>query len=152
MAAWLLMTGAGVVLAGIDVSVHRLPRPVLAVTAAAIGPLVVVAGLYDRDVGLLLRAALSGAAFAVVYLILAFAGSGWVGLGDVYLAAILGLLLGTGPVSGVLVGALTPYLLATPILAARVAFRHLTRGSRVAWGPYLIAGSVLARIFIPWTT
>ncbi len=149
LVAWLLMTAVGTVLAGVDISAHRLPRPILAGTAAVIGPLVGVAALLARDPRLLTRAGLTGAAFGVVYLILALAGPGLVGMGDVYLAALLGLLLGTGPTPGVLVGALAPYLVGGPVTAARLALRQVQRSSQVAWGPYLITGSILAKVLIP---
>ncbi len=74
--AWLLVAGAGTVLAGIDVAVHRLPRPILAAAAAAIGPLVATASVCAHDPGLLLRAGLTAAAFGGGYLILARAGTG----------------------------------------------------------------------------
>lgn len=149
LVAWLLMTGLGVVLAGVDVTVHRLPRPILAGTAAVIAPLVAVAALCARDPGLFMRAGLTGVVLGSVYLILAVVGPGLVGLGDMYLAALLGLLLGTGPLSGVIVGTLAPYLMGAPITAIRLAVGQLERRSQVAWGPYLIAGAVLGRVLIP---
>jgi leader peptidase (prepilin peptidase)/N-methyltransferase len=149
LVAWLVMTGVGVVLAGIDIKSHRLPGPILAGTAAVITPLVASAAVCAHDAGLLLWAGLTAAAFSAVYLILVMVGPGLVGLGDVYLVALLGLLLGTGPWSGVAVGALAPYLMGAPVTAMRLALGRVKRHSQVAWGPYLIAGAVLARILIP---
>jgi hypothetical protein len=74
-------------------------------------------------------------------------GPGLVGLGDVYLPAVLGMLLGTGPVSSIVVGALAPFLLNTPISAVRLALRRIRRGSHIAWAPYLIAGALLTKVY-----
>jgi len=41
---------------------------------------------------------------------------------------------------------LAPYLIAAPILAARLALGRIQRGSHTAWGPYLIAGALTARL------
>jgi len=73
LVAWLVMTGVGVVLAGIDVAVHRLPRPILAGTATVIGPLAAAAAVSAHDPRLLVRAGLTAAVFGGVYLILALA-------------------------------------------------------------------------------
>jgi leader peptidase (prepilin peptidase) / N-methyltransferase len=129
LVAWLLMTALGVVLAGIDVRVHRLPRPILAGASCAVGPLVSTVAVLDRDPGLAVRAGLTSVALGGVYLILALIGPGLVGLGNVYLAAVLGLLLGTGSMAGILAGALGPYLIGTPVTATRLALRQVERTS-----------------------
>jgi len=67
----------------------------------------------------------------------------------VYLVALLGLLLGTGPLTGVVVGAVAPYLIGAPVTAIRLAMGRVERRGQIAWGPYLIAGAVLARALIP---
>lgn len=143
LVAWLVLTAFGVVPAGIDIAVNRLPRPILATAAAVIAPLVAVYAGCARDPGLAVRAVVVAAAFGGVYLLLALVGV--VGMGDVYLAALLGLLLGTGPTASILTGALTPYLLGAPVTAVRLARRRIERGSQIAWGAYLIAGAVLAK-------
>src|SRR5205823_4741108 len=43
LVAWLLLVAVGVVLAGIDMRVNRLPLPIVGGCAALLGPLVVVA-------------------------------------------------------------------------------------------------------------
>ncbi len=149
LAAWLLLTTVGLVLAGIDVRVNRLPRPILAVTGGLIGALVAAAAVSARNPGLALHAVITGAAFGGVYLVLALIGQGPIGLGDVYLAGLLGLLLGTGRLAAVLAGALLPYLLGAPVTAARLLLGRVNRGDHVAWGPYLITGAVLAKVLIP---
>jgi leader peptidase (prepilin peptidase)/N-methyltransferase len=148
-AAWLLLAAVAILLAGIDVRVNRLPLPIVAGSGTAITILVATAALINRSPGALGRAAATAGAFVIVYLILALLGPGLVGAGDIYLSALLGLLLGTGPLLLILAGALLPYLLAAPITAIRLAAGRLAPGDRVALGPYLLAGAIIAKVLIP---
>ena len=134
LAAWLTLAAAGTALAGIDITVHRLPRPVTAATAAIVAALITAAAATSHQPGLLGRAVLAAAGYALAYLVIAVAGPGLVGAGDVYLAGLLGLLLGTEPATGITLGALAPYLIAAPILAVRLALGRIQRGSHIAWG------------------
>ncbi len=147
--AWLSMAATGIVLAGIDLRVNRLPRPIVAAAACVIAPLVVATAIYDHDANLLGRAAGAAAAFGVAYLALALTGPGLVGLGDVYLATLIGLLLGTGTLAAILAGALMPYLLAAPITLIRLMRRRLSRANHIAFGPYLILGAITAKVLVP---
>jgi leader peptidase (prepilin peptidase)/N-methyltransferase len=149
LVAWLVLVAAGVVLSGIDVQVNRLPLPILGGCAALLCPLVIVAAVSARNPSFLVRAGLAAAVFGCVYLVLAVAGPGLVGQGDAYLAALLGLLLGTGPMATILAGALLPYALGFPVTAVRLSLRSIQRSSKIALGPYLIAGAILARTLIP---
>jgi hypothetical protein len=58
-------------------------------------------------------------------------------------------MLGTGRPTAIAAGSLAPYVLATPITAVRLATGGIHRASAVAFGPYLIAGMVLAKIAFP---
>ena len=146
LAAWLVMAAAGTAMAGIDITVHRLPPALTAATATIVAALITAAAASSHQPGLLARATLSAAGYALTYLILALTGPGLVGAGDVHLAGLLGLLLGTGPATGIALGVLAPYLIAAPILTVRLALGRIQRGSHTAWGPYLIAGAITARL------
>jgi leader peptidase (prepilin peptidase)/N-methyltransferase len=147
--AWLSLGGAGIVLAGIDLRVNRLPRPIIVAAACVLAPLVVVAAVCAGDPGLLVRSAGAAVVFGAVYLALALTGPGLVGLGDVYLATLVGLMLGTGPVAAILAGALLPYLLAAPITLVRLIRQRIRRADHIAWGPYLVLGAIIAKALIP---
>jgi leader peptidase (prepilin peptidase)/N-methyltransferase len=148
-AAWLVLAAVAIPLAGIDIRVNRLPLPIVAGGGTIIITLVAAAAVINRSPGILGRAAATGGLFAIVYLILALLGPGLVGAGDIYLAALLGSLLGTGPLRLILTGAVLPYLLGAPITAVRLALGRLARGDQVALGPYLLAGAIIAKVFIP---
>lgn len=140
--AW--AAGAAVVLAAVDLASHRLPDrvtfPAVVVCATALLVDAAVLGTWTA----LLRAGAAALAAALV------AGLGWLvspqglGLGDVKLLGLIGLLLGwfgwgvlmTGVFLGLLTGALVSLAL---LLTRRVGWR-----TAIPFGPPLMAGAVLA--------
>jgi leader peptidase (prepilin peptidase)/N-methyltransferase len=140
--AW--AAGAAVVLAATDLSAHRLPDrvtyPAFAVCATALLVDAAVHGTW----GALLTAVAAGATAVLV------GGLGWfvspqgLGLGDVKLLGLLGLVLGwfgwgvlmAGVFLGLLAGALVSVLL--------LATRRAGWRTAIPFGPPLLAGSVLA--------
>lgn len=140
LAVWLLLACAGFLLACIDVAVRRLPTPIVLATAAALVGFVVAAAVVTRRPWMLVNSLAAGAVLGLVYLLLALLGGG-MGMGDVRLAGVLGLALGTAGWTAVLLGAVLPYLLAAPIAVTRL--RRDPRES-LAFGPYLVTGAILA--------
>jgi leader peptidase (prepilin peptidase)/N-methyltransferase len=140
--AWL--AGAGLVLAQVDLAVHRLPDvvtyPAYAVCAAA---LVADAALLGTWGALLRAVAAAGVAFALAALAAAVSSEG-LGFGDVKLLGLLGLVLGwagwgvllTGIFLGLLAGALGSLVL---VAARRAGWR-----TAVPFGPPLLFGAAVA--------
>jgi leader peptidase (prepilin peptidase)/N-methyltransferase len=136
--------GAAVVLAQVDLAVHRLPDrvvfPSVAVVAAAWLADAVVLGTWDA----LLRAVLAGPAVFGAAVAAALISPGGMGFGDVKLLGLLGLLLGwfgwsvlaVGVVLGFVVGALGTLVL---LVLRRAGWR-----TEVALGPSLLLGAALA--------
>ena len=135
---------AAVVLAGVDLAVHRLPDrvtyPAAAGCAAALAADAAVLGTWSA----LLRAVVAAAValgLAVAGRVVQPAGFGW---GDVKLLGLLGLLLGwagwgvlmAGVFAGLLIGAVGSLLL---IAAGRAGWR-----TAIAFGPPLLAGAYVA--------
>jgi leader peptidase (prepilin peptidase)/N-methyltransferase len=140
--AW--AAGAGVVLAAVDLAVHRLPDRVLLPAVAACATALLVDAAATGSWPALGRAFLAGgAAFALAALAGAVSAGG-LGFGDVKLLGLLGLLLGwagwgvllAGVFLGLLVGAAGSLLL---IVTRRAGWR-----TAVPFGPPLLAGAVLA--------
>ncbi|MFI9643569.1 prepilin peptidase [Micromonospora sp. NPDC051925] len=141
LAAWLLVASAGLLLACVDVVVRRLPTPIVLATAATLVGMASVAATVARQPWILVNSITAGGLLAGVYLLLALLGGG-MGMGDVRLAGMLGLALGTTSWTAVLLGAILPYLLAAP---RAVALGVAARGhSHLAFGPYLVSGAVFA--------
>jgi leader peptidase (prepilin peptidase) / N-methyltransferase len=146
LAALVWTAGAAVVLAQVDLAVHRLPDrvvfPSIAVVAAAWLADAVVLGTWDA----LLRAMLAGVVAFAAAVGAALLSPGGMGFGDVKLLGLLGVLLGwfgwavlgLGVVLGFLAGALGTVVL---LVLRRAGWR-----SEVALGPSLLLGAVVALV------
>lgn len=143
LAVWLAVMHTGVLLVAVDVAVRRLPTPVIGVAALAVGAVLAGQAATTGQARTLVTAALAAVALGGLYLALALAAGSRMGLGDVRLAALLGAALGTTGWPAVLIGGLLPFLLAVPEALTRLALR---RARTVAFGPYLIAGALIATV------
>jgi leader peptidase (prepilin peptidase) / N-methyltransferase len=140
--------GAAVVLAQVDLAVHRLPDrvvfPSIAVVTTAWLADAVVLGTWDA----LLRAVLAGLVAFVAAVVAALVSPGGMGFGDVKLLGLLGVLLGwfgwsvlaLGVILGFVVGALGTVVL---LVLRRAGWR-----SEVALGPSLLLGAALALVLV----
>lgn len=90
--------------------------------------------------------ALIGAAIPITFFLLQFFVSRgkWIGLGDVRIAALMGLILGW---QKTLVALFLAYLLGSLIGAIGLATGKFTRQSHVPFGPFLAAGTIAAFFF-----
>lgn len=144
--AGLAFAAAGAAIGWVDLDVHRVPDRLLAiattviVAAAALGA--GVTGEWDR----LWTALEAAAALGSLYLVLALVGS--MGLGDVKLAGLTGLVLGLHGWSTVVAGTVAAFALAGVVGVALLA-RRRSRRDHLAFGPAMLAGAVVA---LAWTT
>jgi leader peptidase (prepilin peptidase)/N-methyltransferase len=141
-ACWL---GAlGVPLAWIDATVRRLPD-VLTVPAYAgtLALFAAAAGLAARWPDLL-RAGLGGAALCGAYLALSFVSRGQVGIGDAKLGASVGTALAWPSWPVLLAGTVLAFVLAAGCAVVLLASRRGTLRQQVAFGPFMLAGALLA--------
>lgn len=136
----------GVLLAVIDWRVQRLPTRLVYYTLAGVAAGLVFASLVEWN-WVPLATALAGAAlFANAFYLVWFAtkqftGTIVLGLGDVRLAAVLGLLLGWFGLPYVLYGAIAGHVFAIGIAAATCIHRRQLY-VRYSFGPPLIAGTL----------
>jgi leader peptidase (prepilin peptidase)/N-methyltransferase len=149
--ACLVVAAAGVALALIDVEHGRLPFPITG-TAAALACLSLGAGwahlaATGRGGTALEQAApaLTGAALWLglhggIWLLTAGRG---MGLGDVALAPLLGLVVGTAGVGPALVGMLAAFLLGGTVGMTLRLRGSLGRGARLPFGPFMLAGAAV---------
>ncbi|MGY1607150.1 MULTISPECIES: prepilin peptidase [unclassified Geodermatophilus] len=140
--AW--AAGAAVVLAQVDLTVHRLPDrvtyPATAVGAVALLADAVLMGTWPALLRALLAAALAGG----IALAAALAGPSGLGLGDVKLLALLGLLLGWAGWGVLLAGVFLGLLAGATVSLVLVATRRAGWRTPVPFGPPLLLGAALA--------
>ena len=141
--AYLVLAAAGVWLAVVDLRTRLLPDRVVLPTLGAGAVLLGVAALAGHDPAALGRAVAGSALLFAGYLVLALIAPAGLGMGDVKLAAVLGLYLGwlgwPALVDGALAGFVVQAVLALVLLAAR---RVQLRGA-VPFGPAMLAGAAL---------
>jgi leader peptidase (prepilin peptidase) / N-methyltransferase len=140
--AW--AAGAAVVLAAVDLTSHRLPDRVTYPAGAVCTAALLVDAAVLGSWGAFLRAlAAAVVAFAVAYLVAAIAPAA-LGLGDVKLLGLLGLVLGWFGwgvlLAGVFLGLLTGAVVSLALLVTRRAGWR----TAVPFGPPLLLGAALA--------
>ncbi len=142
--AWLWSVAAGVLLSVIDLRERLLPnRVLLPATVGALLLLTAAAAAGDRWDDLLRAVLAGGAAFAVL-LVMALVSPAGMGMGDVKLAALLGLLLGWLGWPVVLLGFLLGFLAQALLGLALIAARRAGRRTELPFGPALVLGTALA--------
>jgi leader peptidase (prepilin peptidase)/N-methyltransferase len=141
-ACWLAL--CAVPLAFIDVAVYRLPDPLTAAAYAGVAALLLAAAAVTGPWSALLRAWLGGLALAGFYLLLMVISPSGMSLGDVKLAASLGSLLAWFGWRLLIGGGFAGFLLGGLFAGALLASRRTGRKQHIPFGPFMIAGAVLA--------
>jgi leader peptidase (prepilin peptidase)/N-methyltransferase len=137
LAAMLYAALAGVTLAVIDWRTWRLPD---AITLTSY-PLVV--GM-AAPTGNLLTAVICGCALGGVYLLLWFVRPAALGLGDVKLAGLIGLLTGAVGVNATVLAGIGGHILGALYAVGLLITRRATRTSEFPFGPFMLAAALLA--------
>ena len=156
-AAWLVF--CAVPLAFVDAAVRRLPDRLTGSAYAGTGAFLVLAAAFDLPGpsaaaagghwASLLRAALGGLALAGFYLLILVISPSGMGLGDVKLAASLGTLLAWFGWRVLIAGACAGFLLGGLAGVAVLLSGRATRKQPIPFGPFMIAGAVLALLTWP---
>jgi leader peptidase (prepilin peptidase)/N-methyltransferase len=146
-ACWLAL--CAVPLAIIDVAVYRLPDPLTAAAYAGTAALLLAAAAVTGPWSALLRAGLGGLALAGFYLLLAVISPSGMSLGDVKLAASLGTLLAWFGWPLLIGGGFAGFLLGGVFASALLVYRKADRKQSIPFGPFMIAGAVLALLAWP---
>ena len=142
--AYLYLAAVAVALAMIDFEVHRLPDAIVLPSYLVGAVLLLPAGIAQADWRAGVRGLSAAAALWTIYFVLALVYPGGMGFGDVKLAGLLGLYLGWLGWSPVWVGTLTGFLLGAAVGVVLLLTRRGTRKTAIAFGPYMLAGAMLA--------
>ena len=142
--AWSAFACGGIVLAFIDLAVHRLPNRVLAVTA--LGTLVPLAAqaVHSNQPGVLIRGLFGALGLGIVYLLPVLTFGQSMGAGDAKLAALVGAATATIGVSTVFTATLITFALGGLVAVVLLARRVARPGQQIAFGPFIIAGALIA--------
>jgi leader peptidase (prepilin peptidase) / N-methyltransferase len=138
------LVACGVPMAFIDMRLHRLPDLLTAPAFAGVMLCLVFAAATTDRWPSLGRAALGGAALAGAYLAAALIRPGHIGLGDSKAAASAGTLMAWFSWQTLLAGTFVALALAAAYGVVLLAERRATLHTRIAYGPALIGGSVIA--------
>jgi len=142
--AYLLFAWTLLVLSVIDLDHKRIPNRLTYPLTPVLAVLLVAAGLAGGDPGQALRALLGGVVAFAVLLALALINPRGMGLGDVKLAAFLGLGLGFLGWDHLVLGLFAAFLLGGLVAVALLALRRRGRRDEIPFGPWLAAGSLVA--------
>jgi leader peptidase (prepilin peptidase) / N-methyltransferase len=141
VAELLYFAAISVALTMIDIDVHRLPNaivyPAYLVGASLLGAAAIVGGETQR----ILPAVIGMAASVLFYGIMAFVYPGGMGLGDVKLAGVIGMLLGYFGWAQLAVGSIAAFVLGAVFGVALIVIRRAGRKSGIPFGPWMIAGA-----------
>ncbi|MGY1752533.1 prepilin peptidase [Blastococcus sp. SYSU D01042] len=140
--AWVWFAAVALLLAVIDLRRQLLPnRVLLPGTVVMVGLLALAAGLHDAwpDLG---RALLAGAVAFLVLLGMALLAPTGLGMGDVKLAALLGLVLGWFSWDAVLLGFFLGFVVQAVLALVLLTARRAGRDTELPFGPALLAGAL----------
>lgn len=137
------LLGVGAVLAVIDARTHRLPDRIVLPTLAALPALAAVDALATGEPQSLIRALGGGVVLGGIYAGLRILSRAGLGGGDVKLAAVIGVVLGWHGWTALLIGAASAFVLGALYALALMALRRADRTTRIAFGPWMIAGAIL---------
>lgn len=141
LAVWLLLAPLGVLLAGVDRAVNRLPDVLTLPMAGGTAALLGVAALLPHSAGSWTRALLGGVALGGAYLLLFLISPNGMGFGDVKLAPTLGIALGWYGWDVLFLGAFAGLLLGAVYGAGLLLTRRAGRKAAMAFGPFMIIGA-----------
>jgi leader peptidase (prepilin peptidase)/N-methyltransferase len=144
MIAYGLMIAMCIEQSMIDLVTHRLPRGVTFRAAIIGGPLLTLAAINHDDNG---RIGVMFASFVVtlaLFALLTAFSKGGIGGGDVRLAPVLAMFLGWLGASHVYIGLGSGFILGGIAAGAMLVTRRASASTRIAFGPFLCIGAVIA--------
>jgi leader peptidase (prepilin peptidase)/N-methyltransferase len=141
--ALLWVAAAGVALFVIDLHSHRLPDAIVLPSYAVVAVLLLAGGLVGDELPAP-RALASAAVWLGLYGLLWFGTGGrGMGLGDVKLAGLLGLVLGWLGWGPSVLGLFCGFAVGAVVGVGLIAAGQVTRRARIAHGPFLLTGAAI---------
>ena len=139
--ALLWFAGIGIALAAIDLDTHRLPDAIVLPSYGVLAALLGGAALLAGDGEAAARAAAGAGILFALYLLLALISPRGMGMGDVKLSGVIGLVLGWVGWSALAVGALAAFLLGGLVGLALIVLGRARRSTGIPFGPWMLGGA-----------
>lgn len=127
----------------IDVREYRIPNRLVAVGIGVLLTLLVAVSTVEQSWQPLVFGLAGGLAFFLAYLALALISPTGMGMGDVKLAAVIGLMLGPLGVSASVVGFYSAFVLGAVFGLVRILVRRGGLRSRLPFAPFMTVGATL---------
>lgn len=148
-ASWLLpaqlwLLGLAVVLTVTDLQLQRLPNAVVLPGGVVLAVLLVVAAFARQEPAVLIGSVVAAAVLFALFLLAAVVSPAGMGMGDVKLAAVLGLALGYVGLATVLLAVLLAFALHAVVSLVLLATRRAGRRTALPFGPPLLIGSAVS--------
>lgn len=142
--AVLAFAAGGLALSAIDIDCFRLPTPAVWATLASVAVALLGAAVIEGDVGIIVGATVGGVVLYAAFAAIAIAVPKGMGWGDVRLAAVLGVLLGSYGAGYVALGAFCAFLLGAVVGIGAALGAGRLRRVRIPFGPSMVAGGLVA--------
>jgi leader peptidase (prepilin peptidase)/N-methyltransferase len=142
--AFLVLAAASVVLSVVDLVEKRLPNAVIAPAIVLVAVLLLVASAVTGNWRAALGGLLGAAALFAIYFVLALISPNGIGMGDVKLAAVIGLGLGYLGWNAWLIGLFAGVLVGAVVSLVALALRKTTMRGSIPFGPSMLLGSFIA--------
>jgi len=146
--ALLAFAAASTVLTLVDLAEKRLPNAVIFPTLGAVAALLLVPTWVSGEWIALLWAAVGSAGMFVVYFVLALISPSSMGMGDVKLALVIGLLLGWFGLNAWLIGLLAAFVVGGLVALVALLLRRVTLRGSIPFGPSMLAGALVALLVV----
>ena len=145
--AYCVFAATAVAISAIDIEHMRIPSAVVYATAVLGAPLLVLASAGTHDWSALESAAIGGAGAFATFFALFYAVPKGIGFGDVRFAGLCGGFLGWLGFREVVAGFLISFVVAGVPAALLLAMHKVKRQTKIPFGPFLAAGTVIAVLF-----
>lgn len=142
--AYLWFAGAAVLLTVVDVQHRLLPDRVVGPSIVVSALLLLLAAVATGEWSALLRALLGGGALFAAFLVLALISPRSLGMGDVKLAALIGLHLGWLGWGVVVVGGAAGFVVQAALALLLLVSRRIGLRGELPFGPAMLVGAAIA--------
>jgi len=142
--AFLFLAAAGVLLAVVDLQHHLLPNRIVLPSIGIGAVLLLLAAVAVGEREALVRAVLGAMVLFGVFLVLALISPSGLGMGDVKLAALIGLYLGWIGWAALVVGAAGGFVIQAVLALALLAGRRIGLRGELPFGPAMLLGAAVA--------